>query len=100
MGYKSDAMILQIESHELKNLMLEMAELGAATMAKNLGIGPSDEISQREAFRCYGEARVKRWKREGKITRIKNGTGNSKAAYSRIELAALKKSESLNGIHK
>ena len=93
-------MMVQIESHELKNLMMEMAELGAATMAKNLGIGPADEISQRSAYRLFGQNRVMKWKREGKITRIKEGAGNSKSTYSRIELEALKKSETLKGIYK
>lgn len=91
--------MIQIESHELKDLMVAMAYIGAAKLASDLGIGPSDEISQREAYRCYGEAKVKRWKREGKVARIKNGTGNSKSTYSRIEMEALKKSEKIKGVY-
>lgn len=92
--------MIQLESHELKNLMMEMAELGAATLAKNMGLGPSDEVSQREAYRSYGEARVKRWRREGKIKRVKGEARNSKTTYSRIELESLKKSEQLKGIYR
>lgn len=89
--------MIELESHELKDLMIDLAYLGAAKLASDLGLGPSDEISQREAYRLYNEARVKRWRREGKIKRIKEGQRNSKASYSRIELEAISRAEHIKG---
>ena len=67
---------------EQKNLIMESA-------LNRLGL-IKDEISQREAFRVYGESLVRTWLNRGWITRIKPGAGNTKVTYSRIELDTVK----------
>lgn len=92
--------MIQLELYELKNLCKDMAELGAANYAKLL-YPAKDLISQREAFRQFGEARVKDWIRRGLITGTRNGTGkSSKILYSRTEILAIEKSEKLNFVIK
>lgn len=92
--------MIQLELYELKNLCKDMAELGAANYAKML-YPAKDLISQREAFRQFGEARVKDWIRRDLISGTRNGTGkSSKILYSRAELLAIEKSEKLNFIIK
>ena len=55
---------------EQKNLIMESAALGASIALNRLGL-IKDEISQREAFRVYGESLVRTWLNRGWITRIK-----------------------------
>lgn len=57
---------------EQKNLIMESAALGASIALNRLGL-IKDEISQREAFRVYGESLVRTWLNRGWITRIKTG---------------------------
>ena len=57
---------------EQKNLIMESAALGASIALNRLGL-IKDEISQREAFRVYGESLVRTWLNRGWITRIKPG---------------------------
>ena len=45
---------------EQKNLIMESASLGASIALNRLGL-IKDEISQREAFRVYGESLVRTW---------------------------------------
>lgn len=88
--------MITLELYELKNLCKDMAELGAANYAKML-FPAKDLISQREAYRVFGEARVKDWVRRGLVNKVRNGeTKNSKILYSRAELLAVEKSEKLN----
>ena len=74
---------------EQKNLIMESAALGASIALNRLGL-IKDEISQREAFRVYGESLVRTWLNRGWITRIKPGAGNTKVTYSRNELDTVK----------
>ena len=74
---------------EQKNLIMESAALGASIALNRLGL-IKDEISQREAFRVYGESLVRTWLNRGWITRIKPGAGITKVTYSRIELDTVK----------
>lgn len=88
--------MITLELYELKNLCKDMAELGAANYAKML-FPAKDLISQREAYRIFGEARVKDWVRRELVNKVRNGeTKNSKILYSRAELLAVEKSEKLN----
>ena len=91
-------MQITLELFELKNLCLEMAELGAANYVKQTK--PSvDLISQREAYRLFGESRVKRWVHQGFVTGLRGGCStNSKVLYSMAELMATDKSEKINSI--
>lgn len=77
---------------EEKQIRMEMAELGAANILKRFGI-IKDEISQREAYRRFGEATVRGWRNKGLISRSKCGERNSKVTYSIIELELLEKLE-------
>lgn len=88
--------MITLELYELKNLCKDMAELGAANYAKMLSPA-KDIISQREAYKLFGEARVKDWVRRGLVNKVRNGeTKNSKVLYSRAEILAVEKSEKLN----
>ena len=66
---------------------MESAALGASIALNRLGL-IKDEISQREAYRIYGESCVRTC---GWVHRVKPGTGNSKVTYSRIELDTVKR---------
>lgn len=88
--------MITLELYELKNLCMDMAELGAANYAKILSPG-KDLISQRNAYKDFGEARVKRWIHQGIAHTTRNGSSTrSKILYSRAELMAIDKSEKLN----
>ncbi|WP_418970384.1 hypothetical protein [Alistipes putredinis] len=76
--------------HEQKTLIMESAALGASIALNRLGL-IKDEISQREAYRIYGESCVRTWLNRGWVHRVKPGTGNSKVTYSRIELDTVKR---------
>ncbi len=73
---------------EEKQLRIESAAIGAEIALKRLGL-IKDEISEREAFRTFGQGRVKTWRNKGLVKRVKVGDKNSKATYSRIELETL-----------
>lgn len=88
--------MITLELYELKNLCKDMAELGAANYAKML-FPAKDLISQREAYRSFGEARVKRWVTQKLVTKVRSGTTErSKVLYSRAELLTVEKSEKLD----
>ena len=91
-------MNIVLELYELKNICMEMAELGAANYVKNTAPG-KDVLSQRQAYDCFGEARVKGWLSRGLVTAHRAGASrNSKRLYSRAELMAAKDGEKLNSI--
>lgn len=79
---------MEISRHELRELLKDAAELGGLKALIAAGQIP-EMISQREAYRLYGEAAVKRWVSEGLIKRHKDGDSTSKVRYSRIELDTL-----------
>ena len=90
--------MIQLELYELKNLCMQMAELGAAQFVKQTKPG-EDLISQREAYRLFQETRVKRWVAKGMVAGSRSGCSlRSKVLYSRAELMAADKSETLNKI--
>ena len=90
--------MIHMELYQLKNIMHTMSELGAANYAKR--IAPAkDAISQREAYRLFGEAKVKSWVETGLVSAIRSGTTiRSKKLYSREELITADKSEKMIGI--
>lgn len=65
------------------------AELGALTALKKAGVMTNDEISQREAYRRFGEAKVKYWRHTGRLKTVKTKPGNSKVTYSLKELETI-----------
>jgi len=80
---------------DFKNMMMDMSELGAAQYVKS--VTPNlDELSEREAFRKFGEAKVKKWLKLSLIQARRNGSAkNSKKSYSYSELLAVSKAEKL-----
>ncbi len=90
--------MIQLELYELKNICMQMSELGAANYAKRVTPG-KDAISQREAYRSFGEARVKRWVSVHLVNPVRSGSHTkSKVIYSIAELLAVETSEKINGI--
>jgi phage pi2 protein 07 len=72
-------------------MMMELMELGAAAYVARM-IPGKDLISQREAYREFGEARVKEW--SSMLSKKRAGIASrSKILYSRSELLALDKGE-------
>jgi hypothetical protein len=79
------------ELYERKTMLMEYMELGAAAYVMRM-TPAKDLISQREAYREFGEARVKSW--SGMLSKKRIGTTKrSKILFSRAELLALDKSE-------
>ena len=70
-----------LELYELKNLCKDMAELGAANYAKMV-FPAKDLISQREAYKSFGEARVKRWVRQQLVHPQGMGQRNAPKYYT------------------
>mgnify|MGYP001151303721 CR=1 FL=1 len=82
-----------LEVYQLKNMLQTAAEMGATIALKKAGLKAKDEISQREAYRRFGESKVKVWRTRGLIKRVKEGNRNAKATYSLIELEAINMAE-------
>lgn len=88
-----------LQLYEWKNICLEMSKLGAASLAKMLAPA-KDNMSQREAYRTFGEARVKNWVRRGMLKVIRNGeTENSKKLYSYEEMIGIETAEKMYNIN-
>ena len=89
-------MAVTLDLFELKNLCMDMAELGVSNYIKQQEPA-KDLLAQREAYRLFQESRVKEWRSRGLIKPIRMGTSErSKLQYSRAELMAIDKSERLN----
>ena len=90
--------MVTMELYELKNLCRDMAELGAANYVKMMAPA-QDHLSQRDAYKEFGEARVKGWIKAGMISKKRSGSAaNSKLIYSRAELINADKTENRNYI--
>jgi hypothetical protein len=90
--------MINLELYELKNICMDMAELGAANYTKILS-PVKDYLSQREAYGLFGETRVKSWAKRGLLHTIRSGeTIRSKILYSYAELLSLDKAERMNKI--
>lgn len=79
---------MELSIFEEKQLRIEAGELAVTLAFKRLGL-VQDDISQREAFRLFGEAVIRSLVNEGLLTRVKIGEKNSKATYSRIEIETI-----------
>lgn len=88
--------MITLELYELKNLCLELAELGASRYAKRVTPG-KDLISQREAYRQFGEARIKDWTKRNLISSTRSGSHQkSKKLYSISEILSVETANQLN----
>lgn len=85
-----------LKLYELKNLCLEMAELGAANYTKALSPA-KDLISQHIAYKDFGETHVRYWVSRGLVKAVRSGQNpRSKVFYSRAELMTVEKAERRN----
>lgn len=84
-----------LTSVELRKILFDAVNIGRLDMAIQLGLVKSS-ISQRQAFKRFGEARVKTWESRGLISSVKEKGGTSKRNYSVVELELLNRSEGLN----
>lgn len=91
--------MITMELYELKNMCMEISELAVANYIKRT-MPAKDQISQREAYRLYGEGKVKDWVRNGLITqRSRMGsTIRSKIIYSRAELISIENAIKMSAI--
>ena len=74
---------------EEKNMIIQSAKLGVELALSKLKI-LKDEISQREAYRLWGQSKVKKWVEKGWIKGVKKGLLNSKVIFYRSELDLVK----------
>lgn len=91
-------MAVVLELYELKNLCMDSAALGVAAYVKQ-NRPERDAISQREAYRLFGEATVRRWVESDLVKARRDGVcKNSPKRYSRAELMAARQAERMNTI--
>ena len=76
---------MELTLFEEKQLRIESGEIAVTLAFKRLGL-VKDDLSQREAYRIFTEPVIKSLVNEGLLTRVKIGSRNSKATYSRIEI--------------
>lgn len=81
-----------LDSATFRRFTLDMLQVGRLDMAIQLGCTKT-KISQRQAFKRFGEARVKTWESRKLITSVKENGGTSTRLYSLVELEILDRSE-------
>ena len=82
---------MEIAIHELTSLLNRAAENGANRVLEKIGYKQKELVSQREAYKLFGEAKVKRWVLHNQIVGVCYGAGkNSKIRFSRTDLENLK----------
>lgn len=89
-------MAILLELYELKNICMECAALGIAAYERERE-PKRDAISQREAYRLFGETAVRRWVDQRLVRSFRDGKCvNSPKRYSRAELMAARQAERMN----
>jgi len=79
--------------YSIKELMISCAELGAANLMKTLQ-PKSDDLTQNEAFKKFGEAWVRGHVKTDLIRGYRKGPAkNSPIYYSKAELLAVRNAE-------
>ncbi len=86
-------MTFEMNEQKLESIVRSASEATANKLMTELGLKKS-QISQREAFRRFGEARILRWRGEGKIIPIKT---IGKIFYNVDDLERMK---SINDLYK
>lgn len=88
-------MTIPVDIEELQELLSRVAEMAVATYIREQAPA-KDRISQREAYRLFGEVRLKRWVDQCLITPVREGDArNAKRFYSMAELKTLEASEKM-----
>lgn len=78
---------MELDIYGLERILPRVVECGIAGFCKRNGIVTKDEISQRQAFKSYGEPKIRDWEKQKKIKSFCRGTGkNSKIMYSRSQI--------------
>lgn len=87
---------ISISSVELVRILDADRTRSLCEFCKLVGIKIKDEISQRQAFKLFGEGNIHRWENRGSIASRRTGTGrNSKIIYSKSQIEYMKKIESI-----
>jgi len=82
--------------YSIKELMAEMAELGAANLMKTLE-PKSDDLTQNEAFEKFGQGWVRGHVKNDLIRGYRKGPSkNSPIYYSKLELMAVRNAEKVS----
>lgn len=81
-----------LNSETFRKFTLDMIEVGRQDMAIQLGL-VKDKISQRQAYKRFGEARIDTWEKRGLIQSTKDKGATSTRYYSLQQLTILDKSE-------
>lgn len=84
-------MEITLQKYELANMLRDASEIAVQRYRIERG-EERPFVSQREAYRLFGEGTVKRWVQEGLIKRKKDGNKTSTVRYDRLELEILSKS--------
>lgn len=91
-------MKITLDIQELRSICKDMSELGAAQYVRKTKPAV-DLMSQREAYKMFGESRVKRWVAAGMVKAMRSGeTQRSKLLYSMADMMSLDASERLQPI--
>ena len=81
------------ELYLIKELMIECAELGARKYQQSIQ-PKSDDITQLQAYKCYGEGWVKSCIKRDLVKKARRGTAkNSPIYFSKIELLTVRNAE-------
>ena len=87
--------MVTINNFELKQQIIEAGEIAVLAMVKMV-YPAKDEISNREACKTYGEAWIKFHLNAGNLKTHRRGQAvNSKKYFSRMDICALKKAETI-----
>lgn len=79
-------MAVRLPEEIIERAICKAFELGSKNKAVELGEEPKF-ISQRQAYKIYGEGNVDRWVRRGVVKRFKDSTkSNARVRYSVLEL--------------
>jgi len=81
-----------LDSATFRRFTLDMIQIGRQDMLIQQGM-LKDKISQRQAFKRFGETRVKTWEERKLISSQKDKGATSTRYYSLQELTILEKSE-------
>lgn len=85
-------MEIKMDSVMFRKFTHDMLQVGRLDMAIQLGLTKTT-ISQRQAFKRFGESRVKTWESRGLISSVKEKGNTSKRNYSVVDLEILYRSE-------
>jgi len=86
-------MQLILDSTQFRQFAKDMLDVGRIDLAVQLGL-VKDKISQRQAYKRFGETRVNTWEQRKLIESVKEKGNTSTRYYSLIQLTILDKGES------